>query len=122
MHVGFCFGGVLAQMLAARLWLLPQTTDVDHLMSSVVCITFGQPLIQSETLSHVTEIFPDFRNTVHVIGLVDDKFPSVLERLDSLAMTTEVRELNLVCSLIPPSFLMLYAISMYELIMDIPLY
>jgi hypothetical protein len=91
-YVGFCIGGVLAQMLTARLWLLPQTTDMDHLMSSVVCITFGQPMVQSEMLSHVAEIFPDFRNNVHAIELVDDNSPSILERLDSLASTTEVKE------------------------------
>ena len=78
-------------MLAARLWLLPQT-DTDHLMSSVVCITFGQPVIQSEHLSHVAAIFPDFRNNVHTIGLVDDSFPSVIERLDLLSPTPEVKE------------------------------
>ena len=87
--VGFCFGGVLAQMLAAHLWLLPQT-DADHLMSRVVCITFGQPMIQSEQLSHVAAIFPDFGNNVHTIGLVDDSFPCVIERLDFLAPTTKV--------------------------------
>ena len=84
-------------MLAARLWLLPQTTDMDHLMSSVVCITFGQPLIQSEMLSQVAEIFPDFRNNVHAIELIDDNFMSILERLDSLASTTEVKELWKAC-------------------------
>ncbi len=89
MHVGFCFGGVLAQMLAARLWLLPQT-NTDHLMSSVVCITFGQPLIQSEQLSHAADIFPDFRNNVYAIGLADDSFLSIIERVDSLASITKV--------------------------------
>jgi hypothetical protein len=46
-------------------------------------------------LSHVAEIFPDFRNNVHSIELIDDNFPSVLERLDSLASATEVKELDL---------------------------
>ena len=79
----------MAQLLAARLWLLP-LTDLDQLMSSLVCITFGQPLIQSEQLSNVAHIFPYFRNSVHAIGLDNDKFPSIIERLDSLTSTTQV--------------------------------
>ena len=88
-HAGFGFGGVLAQMLVARLWLLP-LIDVDQLTSNVVCITFGQPLIQSEHLSLVADIFPSFSNSVHAIGLVEDGFSSIIERLDSLTFKTKV--------------------------------
>ena len=89
MYSGFSFGGVLAQMLAAQLWLLP-LTNTEMLKSNVICITFGQPLIQSEQLSHVAEIFPDFKNNVHAIGLENDGFPSVVEKLDSLNSTNKV--------------------------------
>ena len=87
--LGFSFGGVLAQMVAAQLWLLPHTRT-DQLMSNVICITFGQPLIQSELLTHVAESFPDFKNSVHAISLKDDNLPSVMETIDSLTMTKEV--------------------------------
>ena len=87
--VGFSFGGVLAQMVAAQLWLLPHT-NIDQLMSNVICITFGQPLVQSLLLTHVAESYPDFRNNVHAIGLKDDKFPSIVEKVDSLTLQKEV--------------------------------
>lgn len=86
---GFSFGGVLAQMLAAHLWLLPHT-HTDQLMSNVICITFGQPLIKSDLLTHVAESFPAFKQNVHVIGLEDDSFPSIMEKLDHLIFTKEV--------------------------------
>ena len=76
-------------MLAAQLWLLPQTST-SQLMSNVICITFGQPLIQSDLLTHVAESFPDFKNNVHAICLEDDSFPSIMEKLDSLTSTNEV--------------------------------
>ena len=87
---GFSFGGVLAQMLAAHLWLLPHT-HTDQLMSNVICITFGQPLIQSDLLTHVAEFFPDFRKNVHAIGLEDDGFPYIMENLDHLIFAKEVK-------------------------------
>ena len=89
MYVGFSFGGVLAQMVAAQLWLLPHTRT-DQLMSNVICITFGQPLIQSLLLTHVAESYPDFKNSVHAIGLKDDNFPSIVERVDSLTIAKKV--------------------------------
>ena len=79
----------MAQMLAAQLWLLPHT-HTDQLMSNVICITFGQPLIQSDLLTHAAESFPDFKNNIHAIGLEDDGFPSILEKLDHLTLTREV--------------------------------
>ena len=86
---GFSFGGVLAQMVAAQLWLLPHTRT-DQLMSNVICITFGQPLIQSLLLTHVAESYPDFKNSVHAIGLKDDNFPSIVEKIDSQTITKRV--------------------------------
>ena len=76
-------------MLAAQLWLLPHTLT-DQLMSNVICITFGQPLIQSDLLTHAAESFPKFKHNVHAIGLEDDGFPSILEKLDSLTFAKEV--------------------------------
>ena len=88
-NLGFSFGGVLAQMLAAQLWLLPQT-HTDQLMSNVICITFGQPLIQSDLLTHVAESFPDFKDNVHAIGSEVDGLPYIMEKLDHLIFTKEV--------------------------------
>lgn len=82
-YSGFSFGGVLAQMLTAQLWLQP-LIDTEVLKSNVICITFGQPLVQSEQLSHATDIFPDFKDSIHAICLEDDSFPSIAEKLDSL--------------------------------------
>ncbi len=76
-------------MVAAQLWLLPHTRT-DQLMSNVVCITFGQPLVRSLLLTHVAESYPDFRNNVHAIGLKDDNFPTILEKVDSLTLSKEV--------------------------------
>ena len=76
-------------MVAAHLWLLPHTRT-DQLMSNVICITFGQPLIQSSLLTDVAESYPDFRDNIHAIGLKDDSFPSILEKIDSLIITKEV--------------------------------
>ena len=76
-------------MVAAQLWLLPHT-QTEQLRSNVICITFGQPLVQSLLLTHVAESYPDFRNNVHAIGLQDDKFPSIVEKVDSLTLEKEV--------------------------------
>ena len=76
-------------MVAAQLWLLPHTRT-DQLMSNVICITFGQPLIQSLLLTHVAESYPDFKNSVHAIGLKDDNFLSIVEKIDSQTITKRV--------------------------------
>lgn len=76
-------------MLAAQLWLLPHT-HTDQLMSNVICITFGQPLIQSDLLTNVAECFPDFKDNVHAIGSEADGFPYIMEKLDQLTFTKEV--------------------------------
>ena len=89
LFAGFSFGGVLAQMVAAQLWLLPHTRT-DQLMSNVICITFGQPLIQSLLLTHVAESYPDFKNSIHAIGLKNDNLPTIMEKIDSLTVTKEV--------------------------------
>ena len=89
MHTtGFSFGGVLAQMLAAHLWLLP-LTNTDKLTSNLICITFGQPLIRSDLLTHVAEIFPDFKKNVHAIGSDNDSFPAIIEKVDCLTSTDD---------------------------------
>ena len=88
-YTGFSFGGVLAQMLAGKLWLLPQT-NTEQLMSSVICITFGQPLIHSDLLMNVVEIYPDFRNNVHAICSSNDTFPLLIETLDPLISANKV--------------------------------
>ena len=79
----------MAQMVAAQLWLLPHTRT-DQLMSNVICITFGQPLIQSLLLTHVAESYPDFKNSIHAIGLKNDNLPTIMEKIDALTVTKEV--------------------------------
>ena len=76
-------------MLAAQLWQLPQT-KTEKLLSNVICITFGQPLIQSDLLTQVVEIDPDFRNSIHAVGSENDRFPFNIEKLDSLTSTKKV--------------------------------
>lgn len=78
-------------MLAGQLWLLPQT-NTEQLMSSVICITFGQPLIHSNLLRNVVEIYPDFRNNVHAICSSNDNFPLLIETLDPLISANKVWE------------------------------
>ena len=75
-------------MLAAHLWLLP-LTNMDKLTSNLICITFGQPLIQSDLLTHVAEIFPDFKKNVHEIGSDHDSFPTIVEKVDCLTSTDD---------------------------------
>lgn len=76
-------------MLAAQLWLLPQART-EELVAKVICITFGQPLIQSDLLKHVIEIYPEFGNNVHAICSDDDRFPFSVEILDSLTSLKKV--------------------------------
>ena len=76
-------------MLTAQLWLQP-LTDPETLKSKVICIAFAQPLVQSEQLSHVAGIFPDFKDNVHAICQENDHFPSIVENLDSLDLANEV--------------------------------
>ena len=86
---GFSFGGVLAQMLAAKLWQLPQVS-IAQLKSNVLCITFGQPLLKSNLITKAAELFPVYKNTVHAICSENDNFPSIIEKLDSLTSNNEV--------------------------------
>lgn len=85
----------MAQMLAGQLWLLPQT-NTEQLMSSVICITFGQPLIRSDLLMNVAEIYPDFRNNVHAICLSSDNFPLLIEMLDPLVSANKVHGVSII--------------------------
>ena len=89
MFTGFSFGGVLAQLLTAKLWQLPQT-KTEKLLSNVICITFGQPLILTDLLTQVVEIDPDFRNSIHAVCSESDSFPFNMEKLEFLASTKKV--------------------------------
>lgn len=79
-------------MLAAQLWQLPQLNS-DQLMSNLLCITFGEPLIQSELIIKVAEVFPDFKGNVHAIYKNQDNIPFLMEQLDSISCSHEVKML-----------------------------
>ena len=76
-------------MLAAQLWQLPQLHS-DQLISNLLCITFGEPLIQSELLTNVAEVFPDFKSNVHAVFKDHDHIPFLMEKLDSFLCSHEV--------------------------------
>ena len=76
-------------MLSAQLWQLPQLHS-DQLMSNLLCITFGVPDIQSQLLTRVAEVFPDFKSNIHTLRMDNDSIPFILEKLDSIVCFKEV--------------------------------
>ena len=76
MHVGFSFGGMLACCVAANLW--EETyVNIDTLQKNVICITFGQPMINIPFVQEAIKHFPQLRNTIHLIYDKEDIFPLV---------------------------------------------
>ena len=76
-------------MLAAQLWQLPNIYS-DHLIPNLICITFGQPFIQSELISEVAESFPDFPKNVHAVRMEKDSIPFIIGKLDAVAVSQPV--------------------------------
>lgn len=75
--LGFSFGGMLACCNAARLWK-ESSISIDVLENSVVCITFGQPLVAIPYVQETVNSITKFENTIHSIYDQEDIFPRLL--------------------------------------------
>ena len=78
---GFSFGGLLACLLAAKIWKLG-CVDVDVLKNKLICITFGQPQISVRSVQEVAARFPEFASNIHAVYLEEDTVPRVLKFLN----------------------------------------
>ena len=77
-YEGYSFGGMLACYVAANLWK-ENCVTLDILQRNVVCITFGQPLIELPFVNSVTGRFSEmFQQSVHTYFSHDDPFPFLL--------------------------------------------
>ena len=74
---GFSFGGMLACCVAANIWN-KSYINTDALEKSVVCITFGQPLLSIPLVQEVVKKFPRFEATIHSIFDKEDIIPRLL--------------------------------------------
>ncbi len=79
---GFSLGGLLALSVSALLWKLP-LLSMEVLKKSVICITFGQPLISLPHVKDVVQGTPEFEGIVHSIFIKEDSVPRVLSFLDT---------------------------------------
>ena len=78
---GFSFGSILAQMCANHLWSLSQEISTELLERHLLCITYGQPLIQIPFAQKVADGIPKER--FHSIFFVKDIAPRVMRYLDA---------------------------------------
>lgn len=89
--VGFSFGSVLAHMCASHLWGLSQETCRELLEKHLLCITYGQPLIQIPDEPKISEQIPDDR--FHAIYFINDVVPRVMRYLDVSYTTLATNEM-----------------------------
>ena len=96
--IGFCFGGLLAAALTARVWETPYF-PVALLKRNLVCITFGQPHVTVPMLESAAAQNPELASCIHSFYCEDDPVPRLLRVLDrswSQEDTPEGRESHVV--------------------------
>ena len=97
LYLGFSFGGLLACCCAARLWK-ESCTRIETLERSVMCITFGQPLIDIPYVQDTIKNCPTFENNIHSIYDKEDVFPKLLRNkykiLKKIEQSTSVKALT----------------------------
>ena len=102
MHlIGFSFGGLLACSVTARLFQQPYLTS-DQLAGSLMCITFGQPLISMQEIKETAHRLPLFKSVLHCIFTEDDIFPHLM-RYTELELSTFSDDVPQVCNLHSPA-------------------
>ena len=77
MCVGFSFGGMLACSVAANIWKRSQI-NTDALKDRVICINFGQPLINMPFVQDVIKDFQQFETTIYSMFTKEDVIPGLL--------------------------------------------
>ena len=89
--VGFSFGSVLAHMCASHLWGLSQEICPELLEKHLLCITYGQPLIQIPGAEKISDQIPNDR--FHAIYFINDVVPRVMRYLDVSYSTFAVSQM-----------------------------
>ena len=82
LYIGFSFGGLIAMVIAAKIWDLPHVSM--HNLHRLKCITFGQPQISMTLVEQIVDRFPEFVESVHALYLESDAFPRVMASFDRL--------------------------------------
>ena len=75
--VGFSFGGMLAMCITSQLWHCAMA-DQQALSERIICITFGQPLMQLKMVEEQISFSPQFEQSIHCVFRQEDVFPVVL--------------------------------------------
>lgn len=65
---------MLACCVTANLWK-ETYVSIDTLQKNVICITFGQPMINLPFVQMAIKQYPQLRNIIHMIYDKDDVFP-----------------------------------------------
>ena len=79
--LGFSFGGLLANTVAAQVWDLPYLS-ADLLKENLACITFGQPHVTLQIVQKVAMQRPELTATIHAVYSQDDCVPQLMRLLD----------------------------------------
>ena len=79
--LGFSFGGLLACIIAAKIWH-QHHVPIETLQKNLVCIAFAPPHIRCEVLEEAAND-RDFRKSVYTIFHEDDHVPRLMRFLDS---------------------------------------
>ena len=78
LFLGFSFGGLLASSVSARLFQQPYLTS-EQLVGSLLCVTFGHPLLSLREVAKTALQFPLFKSILHCIFMEDDVFPQLMQ-------------------------------------------
>lgn len=77
-NIGFSFGAMLACCSAARLWK-DTYISTDILEKYVICISFGQPLLNIPYVQDTVTTYPEFESTLYSIYESEDIFPRLFQ-------------------------------------------
>ena len=72
---------MLASAVTSHLWNAGFLLSVALLEKNVMCVTFGQPLINIPYVTETIQRFPALRETIHLVMNSQDKVPGILHYL-----------------------------------------
>ena len=106
---GFSFGGLLACSVAAKLCREPDLT-AEQLQHSLVCITFGQPMISINVIQETAQQMPVFCAIVHCVLMSGDMLPFIMKFLDTAALNSDY----ITSQVLIISFAIFYSFNFYR--------
>lgn len=98
-NLGFSFGGMLASCVTSHLWNAGFLLSVALLEKNVMCVTFGQPLIDIPYVTDTIQRFPALEDTIHLILNKHDRVPSILHyfQVGCILKAQDPMDMNQMC-------------------------